>query len=52
MVSEALFNLVVLALIVSVAIHVGNWSIWYDDEEVKEQIAENKHRGNHFKDID
>lgn len=50
MVSEALFNIVVLALIISVSIQVSGWSGWYDDDEIKKHI-ENKRRKNHFKDV-
>ena len=50
MVSESLFNIVVLALIISVSIHVSGWSGWYDDEEIEKHI-ENKRRKNHFKEI-
>lgn len=48
MVSEALFNVVVLALIISVSIQVSGWSGWYDDDEVENK---RKHRKNHFKEI-
>lgn len=50
MVSEALFNIVVLALIISVSIHVSGWSCWYDESETEKHI-ENKRRKNHFKDV-
>lgn len=50
MVSEALFNVVVLALIISVSIQVSGWSGWYDKEEIEKHI-ERKHRKNHFKEM-
>lgn len=51
MVSEALFNIVVLALIISVSIQVSGWSGWYDDDEIEKRIEANKRRKNHFKEI-
>lgn len=44
MISETVFNLVVVTLIISISIHIGNWCGWYNDDEI-----ENNHRKNHFK---
>lgn len=52
MVSEALFNVVVLALIISVSIQVSGWSGWYDDDEIEKHIeSKHKRQKNYFKDV-